>query len=154
VRPKILSTWIKRIDWIKLLPVPEKKDQLLVEFILGDNIPIEALCFFGWGVARHFVSALNIGTMGFWWWRMPQHINRYYESLEDLDTKRQIAVERAPSLKIDWGRNRVLSDEDLGRVTACLVGLDLVPVEPIAEANVEDAGHDRVNAVLRVSMRH
>src|ERR1700733_8254756 len=34
------------------------------------------------------------------------------------------------------------------------IGLDLVPVEPIAEANVEDAGHDRVDAVLWVSMRH
>jgi hypothetical protein len=42
----------------------------VTEFILGDNIPIEALWFFGWGVARHFVAALNIGTMGFWWWRM------------------------------------------------------------------------------------
>jgi hypothetical protein len=123
VRPKILTAWNKRIEWIKLLPVPEKKDQLLVEFILGDNIPIEALWFFDWGVARHFVAALNVGTMGFWWWRIPLHISRYYESLEDLGTKRQMAVQRVPSLKIDWGANRVLSDEDLGRVTACFVTL-------------------------------
>jgi hypothetical protein len=74
-----------------------------IEFILRDNVPVEALWFFGWGLARHFVVALNIGTMGFWWWRMPEQISRYYESIEDLETHRPIAVERRPSLKIDWG---------------------------------------------------
>ncbi len=123
VRPKVLTEWNKRIDWIKLVAVPEKKDQLLVEFILGDNIPVEALWFFGWGVARQFVAALNLGTMGFWWWRMPQHINCYYESLEDLDKKQRMAIDRVPSLKIDWGANRVLGDEDLHRVGACFVTL-------------------------------
>ena len=123
VRPKVLTEWNKRIDWIKLVPVPEKKDQLLVEFILGDNIPVEALWFFGWGVARHFVVALNIGTMGFWWWRMPQHINRYYESLEDLDKKQRMAIDGVPSLKVDWGGNRVLGQEDLDRVGACFVAI-------------------------------
>src|SRR5208337_259694 len=121
VRPKALTAWNKRVDWIKLLPAPEKKDQLLVEFILADNIPVEALWYFGWGVARHFVAALNIGTMGYWWWRMPQHINRFYESLQDLDTKRTMGLDRVPSLKVDWGANRVLSEEDLNRVTACFV---------------------------------
>jgi hypothetical protein len=121
VRPKALTDWNKRVDWIKLLPVPEKKDQLLVGFILADNIPVEALWYFGWGVARHFAAALNIGTMGYWWWRMPQHINRFYESLQDLDTKRTIGLDRVPSLKVDWGTNRVLNEEDLNRVTSCFV---------------------------------
>jgi AbiV family abortive infection protein len=123
IRPGVLTTWNRKMDWIKLIAVPEKKDQLIVEFILGDNIPVESLWLFGWGLARHFTIALNIGTMGFWWWRMPQHISRYYETLEDFESKRQIAVERVPSLKVDWGSNRVLSDEDLGRVSSCFVTL-------------------------------
>jgi hypothetical protein len=61
--------------------------------------------------------------MGFWWWRMPEQINRYYESLEDLDTKIQVTVERRPSLKIDWGANRVLTEQDLARVAMCLAAL-------------------------------
>ena len=121
IRPKVLSSWNAQIEWIKL--VSSKKDEIIIEFILRDNVPIEGLWFFGWGLARHLVVALNIGTMGFWWWRMPQQISRYYESIEDLETHRQIAVERSPSLKIDWGENRVLTEEDLERVASCFVAL-------------------------------
>jgi hypothetical protein len=114
IRPKALTKWNKQIDWIKL--VPAKRNELIFEIILRDNVPVEALWFFGWGVARHFVVALNIATMGFWWWRMPEQISRYYESLEDLDKHMKIMVERSPSLKVDWGPNRVLTEEDLDRL--------------------------------------
>ena len=123
IRPKALSSWNAQIEWIKLVAVSSKKDQLILEFILRDNVPIEALWYFGWGLARHLVVALNIGTMGFWWWRMPEQISRYYESIEDLETRRQIAVERSPGLKIDWGQNRILTEEDLARVASCFAAL-------------------------------
>jgi AbiV family abortive infection protein len=105
IRPKALSAWNVQMEWIKL--VSSKKDELIIEFILQDNVPVEALWFYGWGLARHLVVALNIGTMGFWWWRLPEQISHYYDSIEDLETHRQIGVERSPSLKIDWGENRV-----------------------------------------------
>ena len=111
------------MDWIKLVPVSSKKDQLIIEFILRDNVPAEGLWFFGWGLARHLVVALNIGTMGFWWWRMPEQISRYYESIEDLETRRRLGIERSPSLKIDWGENRALTEQDLERVASCFVAL-------------------------------
>ena len=124
IRPKILTTWNKSSNWVKLIPVSGKKNELIVEFIFGDNVPFDALWFFGWGVARHFVTALSIGTMGFWWWRMPEHVSRYYESLEDLDNpKMKLTLERKPSLKIDWGANRVLSESDLGNIAMCLAAL-------------------------------
>jgi len=53
------------------------------------------------GLARQFVVALNLGTMGFWWWRLPEQISRYYESLEDLEKHAKLSVERGPSLKVD-----------------------------------------------------
>lgn len=118
IRQKELMKWNKTVDWIKL--VYAKKDELIFELILKDNVPVEALWYFGWGIARHFVVALNIGTMGFWWWRMPERISRYYESLEDLERNAQVGLERSPSLKVDWGGNRVLTDEDLGRVALCM----------------------------------
>jgi AbiV family abortive infection protein len=121
IRPKVLSAWNSKIDWIKL--VSAKKNELIIEFILRDNVPIKALWFFGWGLARHFVVALNIGTMGFWWWRMPEQVSRYYESLEDLENHRQFVIERNPSLKIDWGENRVLTEHDLDQVALCFVAL-------------------------------
>jgi hypothetical protein len=66
IRPGLLKTWNDETDWIKLVPVSGKKNQLIIEFLFGDNVPVEGLWYFGWGVARHLVTALNIGTMGFW----------------------------------------------------------------------------------------
>jgi len=123
IRPKVLTTWNQKSDWVKLVAVSGKKNQLVVEFILGDNVPIESLWYFGWGVARQFVVALNIGTMGFWWWRMPEQLSRYYEGIRDLENSRDFNIERKPSLKIDWGQNRVFSEEDLGRVAMCFASL-------------------------------
>ena len=123
IRPKALNDWNNKIDWIKLVAVSGKKNQLIVEFILLDNVPVDALWYFTWGLARHFVVALNIGTMGFWWWRMPEQISKYYESIEDLDLKHMLRLERSPSLKVDWGKNRVLTEEDLNLVSSCFVAL-------------------------------
>jgi AbiV family abortive infection protein len=123
IRPKALSAWNAKSDWIKLVPVSSKKKELIIEFLLRDNVPIEALWFFGWGLARRFVVALNIGTMGFWWWRLPDQISRYYESIEDLETGYQLSVERNPSLKIDWGENNVLTEQDLAQVAYCFAAL-------------------------------
>ncbi len=121
LRGKELTKWNKRIDWIQLAVA--KKNELIFELILKDDVPVEALWYFGWGLARHFVVALNIGTMGFWWWRMPEQISRYYDSLHDLEKNMEVGVERSPSLRVDWGQNRVLTAEDLDRVAACFTAL-------------------------------
>lgn len=121
IRPKALSAWNRQVEWIKLVSVGKK--ELIVELILKDNVPVEGLWWFGWGLARHFVVALNIGTMGFWWWRLPEQISRYYESIEDLEKKMRIFVERSPALTMDWGENRVLTEGDLQRVAECMAAL-------------------------------
>jgi AbiV family abortive infection protein len=123
IRPKTLSQWNKTCEWIKLISVSGKKDQLIVEFTLLDNVLIEGLWWFGWGLARHFVTALNIGTMGFWWWQMPRQVSKFYESIEDMEKKQFVGVERSPSLKIDWGENRVLTERDLNLVAQCFAAL-------------------------------
>jgi AbiV family abortive infection protein len=122
IRPKALAAWNKQVEWIKLVALGKK--ELIFELILKDNVSVEGLWWFGWGLARHFVVALNIGTMGFWWWRLPEQISRYYESIEDLEKKgMKTFVERSPALTIDWGANRVLTAEDLQRVAACMAAL-------------------------------
>lgn len=123
IRPKTLTAWNKDVGWIKLVAVSGKKSQLLVEFTLKDYVTADRLWWFGWGVARQFVVALNIATMGFWWWRLPEHISKFYEALDDLESKRSFVVERSPSLKIDWGENKVLSEEDLSRLKTCFAAL-------------------------------
>jgi len=121
VRQKPLNIFNERAEWIKLTAVQGRPNQLIVEFTLKDNIPIEGLWHLGWGVARYFVAALNIATMGFWWWHLPEDIDSYYESVEDLETKARIEIKRNPSLRVDWGGNRVLSEEDMIRTVLCFV---------------------------------
>src|SRR5216683_3906754 len=100
IRPKTLSIWNEQTHWIKFIAVSGKKNQLIIELILGDHIPVQALWQFGWEATRRLVLALNIGTMGFWWWRLPEQISRYYEKLEDLDRPQvDLRLERTPSLK-------------------------------------------------------
>jgi AbiV family abortive infection protein len=71
IRPKALNEWNEKVTWLKLVPVPDKKDQLILEIILTEDVPIQGLWLFAWGVARHFLIALNIATMGYWFWRLP-----------------------------------------------------------------------------------
>lgn len=123
IRPKALSEWNKSVDWIKLVPIPDKKNQLLIEFLHKDDVPIQGLWWFSWGIAHRLVTALNIATRGFWWWRLPEQISRYYEDIEELESGDKIIVERSPILKIDWGGNRVLTEEDLKMVFSCYAAL-------------------------------
>lgn len=120
VRQKPLNAFNGRVHWMKLTAVQGKPNELIVEFTFKDNIPIEALWQVGWGMARCFVAALNIATMGFWWWHLPEDIDSYYESVEDAESKARIEIKRNPSLRVDWGTNRVLSEEDMNRTALCL----------------------------------
>lgn len=122
VRAKALRAWNDKINWIKLSAVSGKKDQLFVDFIFPDHVPVDGLWYFAWGVARQFVVALNIGSMGFWWWRMPEQIDKFYEKLEDIENGPMV-LQRNPVLKVDWGENRVLTEDDLNLVMSCFVAL-------------------------------
>ncbi|MBS0296159.1 MAG: AbiV family abortive infection protein [Proteobacteria bacterium] len=121
IRQKALNAWNERVQWIKLTAA--KKDELLIDIILGDHVPVDALWYFAWGLSRHFVVALNIATMGYWWWHLPEQVDQYYEKLEDLDAGQELAIQRVPSLKIDWGGSRTLTEADLARVATCLNAL-------------------------------
>jgi AbiV family abortive infection protein len=123
VRPKALTPWNQVNGWIRLIAVPEKPNQLIVEFTVRDNMPVASLWNAGWEMARHFVAALNIATMGFWWWHTPKDIDSYYESLTDLETNSRVEITRLPSLKIDWGAHRVLTEQDLVNASGCFTAL-------------------------------
>ncbi len=54
---------------------------------------------------------------------MPRQISKFYESIEDLEKKQRVGVERSPRLTVDWGTNRVLTEADLNRVSQCFLAL-------------------------------
>lgn len=48
IRQKTLSTFNERIDWIKLTAIQGKPNEMIVEFIFKDNVPVGGLWYFGW----------------------------------------------------------------------------------------------------------
>jgi len=123
IRGKEFNRWNDTVEWMKLSAVSGKKDQFFLDLELLDSVPVNALWYFGWGLARHFVTALNIGTMGFFWWRLPEQISRYYDYIDDLQTKGRLKLERSPILKVDWGANRVLTAHDLDVVAQAFAAI-------------------------------
>jgi len=119
IRPKILNNWNNISTWIKLFPVGGKKNQIILEITLANNITIHQLWWAGWGVARKFVAALNIGSFGYFWWYIPEQVSRYYEQIIDLEDKEMgIALERNPKLSLGW-KNDVLSEAMLQNAALC-----------------------------------
>jgi AbiV family abortive infection protein len=119
IRPKVLNEWNKLQSWITLFPVDKKNDQLDVQFTFPKSVPIQGLWWAGWSAAKTFAVALNIGSMGFFWWYVPEHISRFYESIKDLESNMDVRVERSPVLKLDW-QHAALSERDLRETALCL----------------------------------
>jgi hypothetical protein len=69
----------------------------------------------GWQNTYVFVTALNIGTMGFFWWYTPEYISRYFERIYDIEHESEIIVDRTPMLKIAWP-HQALKAPDLNNV--------------------------------------
>lgn len=113
VRPKAVNWWNERVLWIKLVPVPERKREMIVEILLNEDVSLDRLWHAGWMVSRQFLAALNLATRAFWWWHLPRQISRYYERAEDLENGFEVNMERRPMLKVAWGSNLILDEEAL-----------------------------------------
>jgi hypothetical protein len=92
--------------------------ELFVEFFLTKAVPIQSIWHFGWRQARRFVTALNMGSIGFFWWYIPIQTSRFYEKLTDIEINTDCAVERTPILEIGWPQN-VLSESELKNTALC-----------------------------------
>ena len=126
IRQKILNKWNEVASWIKIKHGGDsKKNDFTVEFTLPNSISINSLYYAGWGIARKFVVAMNIGTMGFIWWYLPKYVDKFYcEKIYDIENKTQIDLKRNPELSIDWGQ-RALDEGDISRIAmsfACIPG--------------------------------
>lgn len=122
IRPQPLQRWNEGIDWIKLHPVPTNRRQLIAEITIPKRVSIHALWWAGYRVANLLLVALNIGSLGFFWWRMPESVSRFYEEVVDLDGGERLIVERTPALRIDWGHG-ALTDQTLSQVSLCVGAL-------------------------------
>lgn len=116
IRPKVLSHWNGLIKALQLSAVDKRKQELHLDITLTASVSVHALYYASWGLARQFVAALNVGSMGFFWWHLPQQTTRFYERVTDLEAPHiyEVAMDRMPAVRMDWG-NRTLTVEDLNR---------------------------------------
>jgi len=75
-------------------------------------------------MARRVVMALNVSTLGYFWFHPPlddaRQSGQYYDRVQDLTSGNEIRAQRGPALRLDFGaRKRVLDEAALtGRSSA------------------------------------
>jgi hypothetical protein len=122
IRARPLQRWNQGVDWIKLHAVPANRRELVAEITIPKSVPASGIWWAGFTVANQLIVALNIGTVGFFWWQMTEKVSRYYEELIDLESNERFVVERTPALRVDWGK-QALDDQALTGFSLCLGAL-------------------------------
>jgi AbiV family abortive infection protein len=119
VRQKALNVWNESVSWIKLFEGVKKKRELVAEIHLPEAVPVGALWHAGYGESRRLMLALNIGSLGFFWWYSLNRENHFYEEITDVQKDLNLDIgEQNPYLYVDWGK-RALSEQDLRRALLC-----------------------------------
>jgi AbiV family abortive infection protein len=110
IRHKELQEWNNKVIWVKLYPT-SKKTELLVEFLLPAKIPVEQVWPTGIQMCSIFVVALNIATVGYFWWYLPEFVSTFYEELVDLDTKAKLGVDYKSPVMGGWKRSALKAQQ-------------------------------------------
>ena len=74
IRQKDLNNWNQGIRWIKLRAVSGKKDQLFVDLSATSEVKLENVWRMGLTTARRVVMALNVSTLGYFWFHRPRNL--------------------------------------------------------------------------------
>jgi AbiV family abortive infection protein len=121
IRKSAIKTWNEMPTWIKLSTVDGKAHALDVDLTLRERVAVQTVGMVGLDAARMFVSALNIGSMGFWWWELSSHVEKFYEKISDLKSAEGASFEVTmfPGPRFEWVR-QALKAAELQRVGLCL----------------------------------
>lgn len=116
IRQKPLEEWNKNSDKLKLFR-GGKNDELTVEFTMPKAVSFQSLWAAGMHFSVRFVVALNVGSLGFFWWYLPTFVSRFHDRITDLETNFRVDIDRTPQLKLGWP-NETLSDHILTQAVA------------------------------------
>jgi AbiV family abortive infection protein len=108
IRRKHLDDWNKVIVPIKLFSNDTR--DIICKITLPKALHISKLWDAGWDLAKEFILALNIGTMGFFFWKLQKYIDRYYEKIIDLETNTQVIAQPEKILKLNWKDQHLVLD--------------------------------------------
>ena len=123
IRRKELREWNDQVVWVKLYPTT-KKTELLVEFLLPAKIPVEQVWPTGIQMCSILVVALNIATVGYFWWYLPEFVSTFYEEMVDLDTKAKLGVDYKSPVMGGWKRTALKAQhlQTAGMILVYLMG--------------------------------
>lgn len=125
VRQKPLNKVNEGLLWTKFRAVSGKSDQLLIDLDATGDLTVDRLYKSGLAMSRRLVMALNVATLGFFWFHElldgdPKQSGRFYERMTDLENKIEVRAHRSPSLRLEFGpQRRVLEASDLNRWALC-----------------------------------
>ena len=115
IRQKDLNKWNEGIRWIKLRAVSGKKDQLFVDLSATSEVKLENVWRRGLTIARRVVMALNVSTLGYFWFHLPlddaRQSGRYYDRVQDVTNGIEIRAQRGPALRLEFGARKRVLDE-------------------------------------------
>jgi hypothetical protein len=111
IRQNQFKEWNAGIDKIKLASGSDR-NEVVVTLLLPKRVATQDIWNMGWQNTYVFVTALNIATMGFFWWYLPEYISRYFEKVRDIEHESDVLLDRVPMLKIEWPR-KALKAPDL-----------------------------------------
>jgi AbiV family abortive infection protein len=103
IRHKDLNAWNDKVVWVKLSPTADKTE-LLAEFLLPAKIPVTELWQTGIQMCSMFAVALNIATVGYFWWYLPEFVSTFFEEIVDTDTKARLGVDHKLPVMANWKR--------------------------------------------------
>jgi AbiV family abortive infection protein len=135
IRASALNHWNDGNDWLQLRRA--KANELIVRLTMPKTVLAAAVWPASYALAQRLLLALNIGTLGFFWWMPRIQTSRFYEKLHDLETNDEVGLDRSPPLTVEWGKNQVLDEPAIRRALLCFA---MVPSDPASPAN-EALGH-------------
>jgi len=111
IRPNVLEEYNEKFPMFRLNKGADNKT-LLLTLTLFKHVQVNAVWHFGFIMSRIYVTALNIATNGVFWWRAPVDLDKFYESIRDLESKKK--VEAILVTKLHWPEStQTLRFEDL-----------------------------------------
>jgi hypothetical protein len=128
VREKELAAFNKRYPKVNLYK-GKLVNEIRIDFLLNDDISVKSIWHFGQSYSSRFLIALNIGTLGYFWWHLSADPDRYVTSIKNLIENVDLEAERIKgAIKVNWSdpktnRMEVLSLSDLEQCLHCFIVL-------------------------------
>lgn len=99
IRQNILTEHNEKFPMFKLNKGADNKT-LLITITLEKHVAALALWHYGFIISRIYVTALNIVSNGVFWWHTNVDLDKYFESIRDLESDKK--VEATLITKLHW----------------------------------------------------